>query len=231
MANHLSLGGSCGGLPLMKFTLRFDGPLGSNKPREKWAIRHQIHPQLADLWQTNHVLRRARNLAIIPDGSAGDGDGSYVTFTQHHTRDSIEPNPSVAVGQIDLFGSIMRHTGRFVPLVRESLALVCELDILFLRKEEPGSLIKQGGDIDNRIKTLFDGLRMPTDAGEFGSSGEVPEPMYCLLEDDSLVTALNVRTDRLLSRPQADVSEVSLVIGVTVKVTHVAQYNMALIGD
>jgi len=47
---------------------------------------------------------------------------------------------------------------KFLPLVRQSLSLVCKLDILFLRKEEPGGIITQSGDIDNRLKTLFDGI-------------------------------------------------------------------------
>jgi hypothetical protein len=44
----------------------------------------------------------------------------------------------------------------FVPLVRESLCLTCELDILFLREGEPGVMERgQRYDIDNRLK-LFE---------------------------------------------------------------------------
>jgi hypothetical protein len=51
---------------------------------------------------------------------------------------------------------------QFIPLVRKSLALTCELDILFLRNDAPRSVVtSSGGDLDNRIKTLFDGLRLP----------------------------------------------------------------------
>jgi hypothetical protein len=51
--------------------------------------------------------------------------------------------------------------GKFgcLPIVREDLHLVCDLDILFLRRENPGSLISGGGDLDNRLKVLFDALR------------------------------------------------------------------------
>jgi hypothetical protein len=49
---------------------------------------------------------------------------------------------------------------RFVPLVREEFALTCSLNILFLRADIPGKVV-QSGDIDNRLKTLFDALRMP----------------------------------------------------------------------
>src|SRR5947209_8395436 len=58
--------------------------------------------------------------------------------------------------------------GNFIcfALVREKLSLVCDLDILFLRRENPGQLISHGGDLDNRIKVLFDALRMPQDDNE-----------------------------------------------------------------
>ncbi|MCA1626043.1 MAG: hypothetical protein LC768_07980 [Acidobacteria bacterium] len=55
---------------------------------------------------------------------------------------------------------------RFVPLVSRDNFMICGLDILFLRRENPGDLILRGGDIDNRIKTLLDALRMPDDCNE-----------------------------------------------------------------
>ena len=45
--------------------------------------------------------------------------------------------------------------------VRKSLDLGCSLKVNFLRNESVGSLITQADDLDNRIKTLFDALRMP----------------------------------------------------------------------
>src|SRR5205823_3119496 len=35
-----------------------------------------------------------------------------------------------------------------LAVVREKLHLVCDLDILFLRRDNPGNLISQGGDLD-----------------------------------------------------------------------------------
>ena len=101
----------------------------------------------------------------------------------------------------------------FIPIVWEALFLVANLDILFLRPEEPGNVVTQGGDLDNRIKTLFDGLRVPK-PGELPSGTSHSGPMWCLLEDDALVTEFSVRTDRLLGPSAPD--EVLLVITVTV---------------
>src|SRR5713226_5028459 len=45
---------------------------------------------------------------------------------------------------------IKRGAFVFLALVRQKLNLVCDLDILFLRRENPGQLITGGGDLDNR---------------------------------------------------------------------------------
>ncbi len=59
------------------------------------------------------------------------------------------------------------------------------------------------GDIDNRLKTLFDSLRMPSPSQECGqeSPGEAEDPFYVLLEDDETIANVSVTTDRLLQVP------------------------------
>ena len=95
-----------------------------------------------------------------------------------------------AATRIDLLADRFRAGDfRFVPFVTRELELLCSLDILWLRPDRPGAVI-QSGDLDNRLKTLFDALKAPTDVGELGGAtpqdGEVP--FYTLLEDDRLVT-------------------------------------------
>jgi hypothetical protein len=99
--------------------------------------------------------------------------------------------------------SLLRQVGgfTFVPLVNAEMDVVAELIVTLLRPEPPGGLITQGGDIDNRLKTLFDALTMsrqenalPANAGP-----AVDEtPFFCLLEDDNLVTSVAVHTEQLL---------------------------------
>jgi hypothetical protein len=121
---------------------------------------------------------------------------------------------------------------QFAPLVTREYDLVCDLDILFLRPEEPGALITQGGDIDNRLKTLLDALRMPTKADEL-PAGDTPQagedPFFCLLESDTLVTSLSIATDRLLE-PDVGTSIASLVLRVRIKATRLSWNNMGLVG-
>ena len=109
----------------------------------------------------------------------------------------------------------------FVPLISESLSHVARLDVTLLSPEEPGRTITQGGDLDNRVKTLLDALRMPKVKDEI-PIGDAPKdgetPFYCLLEDDNLISGITVVGDRLL-RAVPDRSHVFLVIRVTLEST------------
>ena len=62
----------------------------------------------------------------------------------------------------------------FVPTISTHLA--AELDIVFLRQQARGQLLGEGGDIDNRLKTLFDALRMPS-KGEVQKLGHLRKLM------------------------------------------------------
>lgn len=143
----------------------------------------------------------------------------------------VHPNQWGPKARIDEFSII--NGRKYIPLVRNSLALTCGLDILFLRKGREGGLIAEGGDLDNRIKTLFDGLRMPkeSEVKRPASQQESDDPIYCLLEDDALITDFSVRTDRLLTHPGAKESEVLLVIDVAVKVSHLTTNNLGFLSE
>jgi hypothetical protein len=107
----------------------------------------------------------------------------------------------------------------FVPLVTKEHAVFCEIDILFLRSGPPGS-VTIGGDLDNRLKVLFDALRVPHHENELPKNvtpaEDEQERFRCLLEDDSLITGHTVTTDRLLL-PSADDSQVRLILHVRIE--------------
>jgi hypothetical protein len=117
----------------------------------------------------------------------------------------------------------------YLPLVRSNLHLCCELDVLFLRQQDPGALISQGGDLDNRIKTLLDALRMPSKDEQDRSGQPDGSKLYCLMESDTLVSRLDVDTDRLLFPASDKPHEVHLVIKVSLNVLKVAMYNVCLL--
>lgn len=117
--------------------------------------------------------------------------------------------------------SVLRHVHgfTFAPLVCRKMRAVAELDIKLLWPHASGSIITNGGDIDNRLKTLFDALKLPSEPTAL-PSGTLPEedeaPFFCLLEDDSLIARVNVDADRLLEKTNTP-SEVALFIRVTTR--------------
>lgn len=118
----------------------------------------------------------------------------------------------------------------FVPLIAAEVDTVAELSITLLRPERPGNLITQGGDIDNRLKTLFDALTMPRVSNAV-PSGAAPTPdetpfFFCLLEDDNLVVNVSVRTEQLLE-PGVDSAQVDASIYVRTRTTRPTLGNHA----
>lgn len=108
------------------------------------------------------------------------------------------------------------HGFYFAPLISENLNFITHLNVLLLRTEEPGSLMAQSGDLDNRIKTLLDALKIPREASALPSDAKPDKdqkPFFCLLQDDSLITKLSIEADRLLE-PVEDPSEVLALIRV-----------------
>ena len=184
----------------MRFTLIYRGPLPANgDSRAKQVIRRQLHPQLKHLFTYAPLKKRVN--------------------TMLDEEQTLRPH-------------IIEHLGgfRFAPLVTTRYDLVATLELLFLRPEPPGRLISQGGDIDNRLKTLFDALRMPRVPVEI-PSGDAPQldedPFFCLLQDDALITELDVKTDVLLD-PNAHPSEAHLFIRVRTETVDATFNNMDL---
>jgi hypothetical protein len=107
---------------------------------------------------------------------------------------------------------------RRCPVITKRHVVGCSIDILFLRRDSPENLIRSGGDIDNRIKVLFDGLRMPQECAEFAGASPQPDedPFFFLLQDDSLITEVHITTDRLLvpTEDEEHIHDVALIIHV-----------------
>jgi hypothetical protein len=97
----------------------------------------------------------------------------------------------------------------YIPLVRKSLDLSCSLGILFLRKGDPGALVTQDGDIDNRLKVLFDALKVPN-SDNACAYPQSESSTYCLVESDNMIQGIAIETDRLLTPKTADEKEVHL---------------------
>jgi hypothetical protein len=183
----------------MEFHLTYNGPLASTgSAKQKQEVRRIFHPQLKKLWEISSNLKALRDPMVE----------QVVTVNRPPDKSRLEALP-------DRFKC---GPYKLVLLVTRDLKIACGLDILFLRRDYPGAVIKSG-DIDNRLKTLFDGLRIPgPDANELGgcTPQEGESPFHCLLEDDSLITHIAVKTDTLL-QGTSDANEARLVINVKIK--------------
>jgi hypothetical protein len=134
----------------LEFRLTYEGPLLSETNRDggvrrsraehKHAIRKVLHHQLKKWWEVSPYLRPR--------------DDSYL----HGSRKLGRPGPQQAIDQVA--ARFTKFGYSFVPLVTHELDLNCSVEILYLRLGTPGNLFNRAGDIDNRLKTLFDALTM-----------------------------------------------------------------------
>jgi hypothetical protein len=152
-----------------------------------------MHQQLRAFWHVHPMLRKY----VTPHSVSGTTDGvmPYPVSPAHR-------GPVVAEMMAAKYG---RGGYRFLPLIGavfgHGYETACALDVLFLRRDQPGDIVQSGGDIDNRIKVLFDALRMPQSDAEISGFAPMPgeDPFFCLLEDDRLITDVRLTTDRLLT--------------------------------
>jgi len=107
---------------------------------------------------------------------------------------------------------------RFLPLVTESLHVGCKLNIFFLSKALHQRIF-EGHDLDNRLKGLFDGLRRPNEEQEIPADWSFSadeDPLFCLLEDDCLITEFQIAGDTLLAPKDTDPDLYQLIIRVNI---------------
>ncbi len=135
----------------MEFRLTYEGILlGSSRSDTRSGHKHEVrkffHPQIKKLWEVTPHLNEISDPVqhyVIDAGGAGTGlhdAGRIASLARRFSRGD--------------YG--------FVPLVTKDLFVACGIDILFLRPDPPGEIIRSG-DIDNRLKTLFDALKLPAD--------------------------------------------------------------------
>ncbi|HZR27634.1 MAG TPA: hypothetical protein VFA71_02550 [Terriglobales bacterium] len=190
---------------MLEFRLLYSGRLSGASTTNpdvdlKHKMRKDFHPQLRRLWMSKSPLVER-----------------YNSITRFQVAGGGWQNAS----GIDALANEWKRFGyRFIPIVTEERALRCSLDILFLRPETPGFLF-QSGDLDVRLKTVLEALRMPHNIAEAGgvAPGTDEDPFYVLMQDAELMSELKVTTDELFLLPRhatLDVNDVFMVIHVKV---------------
>ena len=210
----------------MKFTLVYQGSLrssgNSSKPNDVREIREKLSEQLEFLWSNNKSLE-ALKVDAYKDPRLDSSDSGWASIPRIAVN-GVDPSPEFQC----LIDPITVDNREYLPLVRKSLDLACEINVQFLRQEEPGNVMTQGGDMDGRIKTLFDALQMPT-PGHKSIDNNASDRLYCLMENDSLVKDFSVSSERLLFPETKSDSEVFLVVEVQLIVLRVRQTNACLL--
>ena len=191
----------------MEFTLHYPGPLKAASQRNKrkdhkHGLRRHFHKQLKELWKLP-PLSEFQNALLVPE------------------PDALESR------------TLLRRVGQyhFAPLIGSYFDLVASLEIVMLRPEPEGRIFVRGGDIDNRLKTLLDALKVPNETAALPdnvSPSSDETPFFCLVEDDSLITNVDIQTAHWLEPEVQDSDEVVLLLRVRTKSTRVTWGNMGL---
>lgn len=182
----------------MEFCLHYYGKLKSrDNAAGKHAIRQALHEQVKSLC----------TLEQFSHTFEGDHKG---------TRKANEKPMFVEFGD-----------KRYWFLISEDLATVVDINITILVPHEVGRIVQNGGDIDNRVKTLFDALRIPSVTSEIPSSDSFNYSdggMYCLLQDDKLINRVSIRSYR--DHAPLDGESVRCLIELETKITRALWGNL-----
>jgi hypothetical protein len=203
--------------PHMEFRLTYNGPLssGRNEPMphqrdsradHKHCLRKRFHKQLKRLWEITPYLRNDGGIVHLRSKQHRDVNTGALIFGENHDIETLARKHAM-------------YGFNFVPLVTFDMDVLCGLDVLFLRPDKPGGVV-WAGDIDNRIKTLIDALRIPDPNEKYidRKAEQDEQPFFCLLQDDKLVSKLSVETDQLLEFDSpGNMNEVRLIITVRIR--------------
>ena len=131
-------------------------------------------------------------------------------LNKYHHYIEIPPQSETFVKRVERYS--------FAPLVTDVLKLHAELSLTVLRPGPLTGILTGGGDLDNRLKTLFDALRCPQNIDELGGQENAydDELTFCLLEDDRLISKLQVTLGQLLD-PKSTENDVHILMRVRVK--------------
>jgi hypothetical protein len=214
MTSHL-FGEEC-----LDFTLKYAGPLVSSAAtsakRLKSQLRVDFDKQFAVLWKEHPILHE-------------QDPGRFDRKPPRHFR-TVDAHNKPAY-QSDIWYRCLVSGIDYVPLVTYGHRMHCHLSIRLHSRRGRGGIIHEGADLDNRLKVLLDALSMPNvgqDASLAATDNEEPL-VYCLLEDDELVTKLSVETLRLLRDDVNDPNYVEADIDVHVTPIAPLAFNYPLL--
>lgn len=191
----------------MRFSLHYRGALKANgSPTDKHALRLALHPQLKRVAESRKIADRY--LSAKRDSRPGKAREAATSSIAGWRFVSLMVQ--LEQHQFDVVSHDVRH---WIQAFSEEEPTV-DLNITMFRPGAPGQIMDSGGDIDNRLKTLFDALQPPNSGLTklCERTGTDPDPVICLLADDAQIASLRVDTRTLYD--YSDPTEVLLVIDI-----------------
>jgi hypothetical protein len=190
----------------VELTLRYRGPLaaaGANsRVREKHEIRAELSRQLSAYWEQSKRLKELFAQAQTQSQS--------LQIAELQKDQFVVPRPLKDVTKFWWRWPLSGYN--FVPLVTQVQEVHVELKIRLYRKNQ--GILFQGGDLDNRLKTFFDALQVPKDSSQVPTGPESSQPsehwptVFCLMDNDNLVTKLTIESFKLLTEIPAEYKSV-----------------------
>lgn len=163
----------------MEITLKHNGPIpsGARGNKAHTALKHKIRLEFSQ--QVRRHWRKPRGL-LAEAYARGLPEAFYKR--QHYCVVKTDPEKSPFF-KVDLCGFSV------IPIVSGHNWLACELDITFLGNER-----RPFTDLDNQVKFVVDALRMPQEDQVPASMRGRGDELFCLVEDDSLISKYCVRS-------------------------------------
>jgi hypothetical protein len=87
---------------------------------------------------------------------------------------------------------------RYVALANRTFGLFAKIEVTLLSVGNSSIFANAQGDIDNRLKTIFDALSIPPESQASQIRDALPDLTICLVDDDVLIRDVRVRSGELL---------------------------------
>jgi hypothetical protein len=188
----------------VEFTLNYRGrlPSGQNNAHKKLKreMRKRFHHRLRAKWESTVALMDilSDKLPVVSNSREADAREADYCLWQ--------------IGKL-----------RFLPLVVNgyALKLKCDLEILIQSRIKPYGVLGDNGDLDNRAKTLIDALTLPQRNQLVDENATATDdPIYCLLQDDRLVSKITIAAEPLLDPPEPNEPKAYAVVQIRVSIDH-----------
>ena len=179
----------------MHITLTYRGPIPGNARKKQ------------DVWRLREAFHH--QLAKIRNTEQFNYVDSYLATATHQRR-----------------GDLRRRIGGkfFNPFITDLFKTRCSLYIRVFRGMRQFNPVLGNVDLDNRVKTIIDGLRAPSQQGEMIEIER--ETTYVLIDDDSIVDGITIKSDHLLDEDDEEV--VLAIVTANIHLSHATWENIHL---